>query len=252
MIRRAVILSVLALFIMTKGYSQVVDIERERSTDESKALSGEIEIMGTYLDNDEVIYTFSLGGNIQYTNGNNVFLSIADIKITKSESVDFQDAAFLHFRYNRIISDLITFEAFSQIQDDRISKLNYRFLTGAGVRVTLNNGEKFRAFAGVLPMYEFEEIDDAASTINKALRISQYLNLSLDLTDQASIYTTTYYQPVWNGWDDARVHNETTLEFDITKNLNFNITNTFAWDSDPPVGAPQRKMNLELGLGYEF
>ncbi len=252
MIRRAAILSVLSFLTITKGYGQVVDIERQRNSDESKALSGEVDIKGTYLDNVEVIYTFALGGNIQYSSGQNVFLSIADIKITKSESVDFQDAAFLHFRYNRIMTDLITLEAFTQIQDDKISKLKYRFLTGAGARITLTKDSKFRAFAGVLPMYEFEEIDDASSTINKAVRISQYLNMSLDLSDNSSIYTTTYFQPVWNGWSDARLHNETKLEFDITDKLNFNITNTYSWDAEPPAGAPERKLELKLGLGYEF
>lgn len=252
MIKRTVMLCIFTLLSVFKGYGQVVDIERERNTDDSKALSGEVDIKGTYLDNVEVIYTFSLGGNIQYTSGQNVFLSIADIKITKSESVDFQDAAFLHFRYNRIITNLITLEAFTQIQDDKISKLKYRFLTGAGVRFTLTKDSKFRAFAGVLPMYEFEEIDDASSTINKAVRISQYLNMSLELSENSSVYTTTYFQPVWDGWSDARLHNETKLEFDITDKLNFNVTNTFSWDAEPPLGAPERKLELKLGLGYEF
>ncbi len=231
---------------------QVVDIERQRIDSKENGLSGALNLSGTYLDNDEVIYTYTLLTNLQFRRGKNLFFLIGDYKVSRSSNTDFQDAAFLHFRYNRPLDEGVTLEAFTQIQDDKISLLKYRFLTGVGARLKLINEQSFSANFGVIPMYEFEELLDDASTIHKDVRISQYLNIVLDISEAADFYTTTYYQPVYNLWEDFRLHNESRVVVLLSEKMNLNITNTYTWDANPPIGAPKKRISLKVGLGLDF
>ena len=230
----------------------MVDIERQRLNSEEKGFHGGANVTGSYLDNDEIIYSFKVLGNLQYRVKNNLFLMIGDYKISRSTDTDFQDAAFLHFRYNRSLIRLITLEAFTQIQDDKISQLKYRFLTGVGARVKLFEKKSFLINFGVIPMYEFEELLDDAATTHQDIRISQYINLVFGISDEVDFYSTIYFQPIYNNWEDFRLHNESRLEVTLTRKINLNVTNTYSWDAKPPVNAPKRRINLNVGLGLDF
>ena len=240
------------LFIFNSLHGQVVDIERQRINAEEAGLSGALNLSGSYLDNDKVIYTYTLLTNLQYRRGKNLYFLIGDYKVSRSSNTDFQDAAFLHFRYNRPVYKGVTIEAFTQIQDDKISLLKYRFLTGVGARFKLIEEQSVLINFGGIPMYEFEELLDDASTIHKDLRISQYLNIVLNISEAADFYTTTYYQPVYDQWSDFRLHNEARIVILLSERMNLNITNTYSWDANPPSGAPKKRISLNVGLGLDF
>ncbi len=244
--------TVIVLLMSNLLFGQVVDIERQRIDSENNGLSGSLNLSGSYLDNDQVIYSFNVLSNLQYRKDEHLFLLIGDYKISRSLNTDFQDAAFLHLRYNRPVRKGVTLEAFTQIQDDKISLLKYRFLSGVGARLQLINDQSLLVNFGVIPMYEFEELLDDASTIHRDLRISQYLNIVLNISETADFYTTTYYQPIYNLWEDYRLHNESRLVVLLSEKMNLNITNTYSWDANPPVGAPKKRINLKVGLGLDF
>ena len=251
---RLILFSLLFLLLFVSPFlkAQVVDIERQRLSSDEKGLRGGANISGSYLDNDEIIYSLKALGNLQYRVKNNLFLLIGDYKISRSTDTDFQDAAFLHLRYNRTVSNLITTEAFMQIQDDKISLLKYRFLAGAGARIKIISNESLLINFGAIPMYEFEELLDDASTTHQDIRISQYLNAVVGISEAVDFYSTTYFQPIYNLWEDYRLHNESRLEVTLTEKANLNITNTYSWDANPPIGAPKRRVNLNVGIGIDF
>ncbi|GAB5408640.1 MAG: hypothetical protein BalsKO_10050 [Balneolaceae bacterium] len=219
---------------------------------EQNGLSGSLNVAGSYLDNDEVIYTYSVVSNLQYQSGKNLLLLIGDYKISRSSNTDFQDAAFLHLRFNRTLSNRITAEAFTQIQDDKISLLKYRFLGGLGARIALVQYETIKMNVGIIPMYEFEELLDDASTTHQDIRISHYLNAILNISETTDFYSTTYFQPIYSTWEDYRMHNESRLVVSITESVSLNVTNTFSWDADPPSGAPKKRISLKVGFGLDF
>tara|TARA_R110002126_G_scaffold35949_2_gene109895 strand:- start:5066 stop:5830 length:765 start_codon:yes stop_codon:yes gene_type:complete len=250
-----VLFSLAILLLFTPNFlvfGQVVDVERQRMNAKENGLSGAVNLSGSYLDNDKVIYTYTVLSNLQYRTGKNLFFLIGDYKISRSSDTDFQDAAFLHFRYNRALSNHITAEAFTQIQDDKISLLKYRFLAGVGARLTVVDNESFKMNLGIIPMYEFEELLDAASTTHQDFRISQYLNAVLNISEIADFYSTTYFQPIFDQWEDYRLHNESRLEVTLTEKINLNVTNTYSWDANPPSGAPKKRISLKVGFGLDF
>lgn len=232
--------------------AQVVDVERQRINAEDNGLYGALNLSGSYLDNDQIIYTYTVLTNLQYRLDKSLFLLIGDYKISRSSDTDFQDAAFLHFRYNRPLKYRITAEAFTQIQDDKISLLKYRFLTGVGARLALVQNGSFKINFGVIPMYEFEKLLDTFSTTNHDFRISQYLNIFYNISTTADFYSTTYFQPIYDQWNDYRLHNESRLVVTLTKSVNLNVTNSYSWDASPPDGAPKKRISLKVGFGLDF
>src|SRR5690606_41037490 len=91
-----------------------------------------------------VIYTFQFIPHVQYKWERDLLLVVADYKLTKSDDVSFEDAAFLHFRHNREFTELFRWETFTQIQHNKMSKLKYRYLAGSGPRLRLV-GNDFRS-----------------------------------------------------------------------------------------------------------
>lgn len=231
---------------------QIVNVESLRKRTDTTGISGGMALNGSYLDNKKVIYTIGLIPNIQYKWDQVYLLLIGDYKLTKSENINFEDAAFLHLRYSHQYTELFRWESFMQIQDNKIAKLDYRYLIGSGLRMKVLGFEQFRLYLGVLPMYELERIIDIQQTINKTFRLSQYISMTVELGDQTKLYSTSYYQPVLGEYGDYRFFNEQKLMVNLVKNLYITISNVYTWDSRPPEDAPGRTLHMKTGLHYKF
>lgn len=245
----------MVLLLVYAGISlsgQIVNMESLRKPTDTTGFAGGIALNGNYLDNDKVIYTLGFEPNVQYKTGKNLFLVVGDYKITRSEKQAFQDAAFLHLRYNYKISDRLRWEAFTQLQDNKIIKLQYRFLAGTGPRFKIVGKEAFRLYLGLTPMYEHEQIDDDQNTINNSVRLSQYVSITIRIGDHAELYTTSYFQPVIDKFRDYRFFNEQKLKIHLVGNLTCNVSGVYTWDSRPPEGAPGRTLQLRTGVQYNF
>lgn len=232
--------------------AQIVNMESLRKPTDTTGFAGGVALSGTYLDNDNVIYTLGFEPNVQYKTKKDLILMVADYKITKSDKQAYQDAAFLHFRYNYKFSDRLRWEGFTQIQHNKIIKLKYRFLAGTGPRFKLVGKNSFRLYLGLIPMYEHEQIDDSQETINNSVRLSQYLSITVKLGSHTEWYSTAYYQPVIGEARDFRFFNEQKMKIHIVGNLAFNFSGVYTWDSRPPEGAPGRTFHLKTGLQYDF
>lgn len=231
---------------------QIVNVESLRKKTDTTGFAGGVALNGSYLDNDKIIYSINFVPNIQYKWNKNLLLMVIDYKITKSDNVDFEDAAFLHFRYNHKITDIVRWETFTQIQHNKIAKLDYRVLAGSGIRLKLVGKDWFRAYLGLIPMYEYEQINNAEKSINKNLRMSNYLSFTFIVSSQAELYSTTYYQPVFSKIRDYRFYNEQKLKVILRKNLFLNLATVYTWDNQPPEDAPGRTLQIKTGLEYNF
>lgn len=232
--------------------AQTVNIESARHKTDTTGYSGGINLGGSFLDNGNKIYTINVVPDIQYKSEKSLYLLLGDYKMTRSDDIAFRDAAFLHFRYNYKLSKLVRWEAFTQIQYNKIMLLEYRFLLGTGPRFRLYRDDHFRFYFGFTPMYEYEQLTDPGQSVNKFLRLSQYLSFTISLGDHASLYSTTYYQPVLRNWDNYRFHSDQKLKVYLKKNLSLTMAALYSWDNYAPEGAPPRVMDLTVGCEFEF
>lgn len=240
-----------SLFYQPCG-SQIVNAESFRKKTDTTGFAGSVAMNGTYLDNEKVIFTLGFVPHVQYKWKQDLLLMVGDYKITKSNKIAFEDAAFLHFRYNHEYTDLLRWESFTQIQDNKISKLKYRILLGSGIRLKLMGTDLFRLYLGVIPMYEVEQINNLEQTINKYVRVSQYISMTLNISTHTQLYSTSYYQPRIDAFIDYRFFNEQKLSVHLLKNLYLNVSTVYTWDNFPPEGAPARTFQTKTGLQYKF
>lgn len=249
---RFIVFIVLFTAAKTATIAQIVNVETLRKQTDTTGFAGSIELNGTYLDNEKVIYTLGFEPHIQYKWERDILLMIGDYKINKSEEVAFQDAAFLHFRYSHEFTDLLRWESFTQIQHNKVAKLDYRILAGTGPRLKLIGKDFFKLYLGVIPMYEFEQINNEEQTINKNVRLSQYLSMTFKISENAHLFSTSYYQPILGEIRDYRIFNEQKLKVSLRKNLLLTLSSIYTWDNRPPEGAPARTFQIKTGLEYKF
>jgi hypothetical protein len=203
------------------------------------------------MKNDKELFSGGADIHIQYKTQKSLFLLLTNYDITKSSGTDFENAGIAHFRYNYKIKDWLTAEAFTQAQFNKLLKVKFRWLLGAGPRVKLVKTKPFRMYMGALYMFEYEMLNDT-NLINRDHRLSSYLSFTLKIKDNLSIINTTYYQPKFSDFKDYRVSSQTDLKIGITKHFAFVVSYLYYMDKYPAVGVPNETHYFSNSLVFDF
>ncbi|MBY5958737.1 DUF481 domain-containing protein [Membranicola marinus] len=238
--------------VQTIAFTQIVNVETLRKQTDTTGFAGNIALNGSYLDNEKIIYSLGIQSHIQHKWQRDILILVGDYKINKSEEVAFQNAAFLHLRYSHEFTDLLRWESFTQIQHNKIARLDFRILAGSGLRLKLVGENSFRMYLGILPMYEYEQIKNDDQDINTNVRLSNYLSMTFQINDHTQLYSTSYYQPALGKISDYRFFNEQKLKVGLNENLLLTVSSVYTWDNRPPEDAPGRTFQIKTGLEYNF
>ncbi|MFO8232243.1 MAG: DUF481 domain-containing protein [Longimonas sp.] len=181
---------------------------------------------------------------------------VSEVRYGESDGSRFRDAAFAHLRYNYRFGGPLVAEAFTQLERDSFALLNLRTLVGGGLRLRVLDTEPARLFLGTTPMFERERLDTervgAHPDRTTALRISQYLNVRLRLSDRTFLVSTTYVQPWVAVPADVRLLNETRLGVGITEALTLRITLKTRYDSRPPGEVSDWTLSWTNGITFTW
>ena len=123
---------------------------------------------------------------------------------------------------------------------------------GAGPRFKLTMSEKYKLYLGTLIMYEHEELSDNITQIQRNFRGSAYFSFSLYPSDNVSLVSTTYYQPLLNQISDYRISSQSSLVVGLVKNFALNTSYTFMYDISPAIGIPTSQYDFSTGITYSF
>ena len=176
---------------------------------------------------------------------------IGEFGFVRGEGERFSNEGFFHLRYARELGKFTWWESFSQMQFNRLTKIDNRWLTGTGGRFQLTDYENALFFFGLLYMYEREVLKDPRE-INNDHRLSSYFSFSMVPQPTISLYSTTYIQPRIDQWSDYRLLTENTLNLGITDKLSFTVRLRLTYDSAPPIGVPTLIYDFHNGLTYQF
>lgn len=232
--------------------AQVINIEEFRKVTDTSGFAGKLQLRGNYIRGQHELASLITGIDVQYKsrNGKHLYLVLTDYSVTTSDTLKFQDAAFLHFRYNRKLNKTIRFEAFTQLQDDKVLQLHMRYLLGAGIRLKLLELKPLKFYTAALPMLEVERVKYGEPVTY--IRLSTYLSTTVKLSDWASLAATCYYQPLLSRPADYRFLAVGRLTSAISKKTSLLCTGSFLWDEVPPLKAPGKFINFSTGLSYTF
>lgn len=232
--------------------AQIVNIEDKR-TERRDTINwyGGVNLGVNLVDNGNAVVSLNGALNLEYVNRRHWLLSLSKYNLIQVEKKDVINDGFQHLRYNYSINDWLTYEAFTQIQYNENLNLTFRWLLGSGPRFRLTGKNKQRAFLGFAYMYEINEESDPKSTFNDH-RLSTYLSFAFTIGENLKIASTSYYQPVFNDFNDLRLTSQSAFIFKITQKLLFTTNFNITYDSRVPEEVQNTIYSLSNGLRWDF
>ena len=247
-----VIILVFTLFVSESTFSQILNAESLRKVTDTSGFSGSASLDFQLKRNKNDFFTISSNIHVQYKMNNHLVLLKNDVDFQKIESEKFSNSLISHLRYNYKITPTLAWEAFLQGQYNKVNLINFRGLAGSGPRFKLTQSENYKFYLGTLLMYEYEEVLDNVTPIQRDVRGSFYISFSLYPTEHISIVSTTYYQPKIEQIKDYRISSQSSLVVGLFKNFALKTSYTFTYDAFPAVGIPNSQYDFTTGIAYTF
>ena len=242
----------IAVFSSEKATSQILNAESLRKVTDTSGYSGSASLDFQLKRNVNDFFTISSNVHLQYKMNNHLVLFKNDLDFQKIEGEKLSNSFISHLRYNYKLSQLLTWEAFAQGQYNKVNLINFRGLTGTGPRFKLSQLENYKFYLGSLVMYEYEEVLDGVTPIQRDIRGSVYFSFSLYPNEHISIVSTTYYQPQLGKFKDYRISSQSSLLVGLFKNFALKTSYTFTYDAFPAVGIPNSQYDFTTGVAYTF
>ena len=244
--------------------AQIVNIEKLRSSDTlDNHVSFEMEL-GFGISKNSSGQVIAGNGSLRtdyYFRKKNKLMLIAAFGVNRfkahdaTEATSIEDNQFAHLRYNRTLTKYLTWEAFAQGQFNEVELINLRILAGTGPRFKVLKKKKGYIYLGT--MYMFEHSDEQQDGISENLvfdhhRLSNYVSMLYEMSENAAISHVTYYQPRVDAFDDFRISSETGLEFKLFKKLKWKSYFLMLYDSRPPESVVELRYQFRNGISLAF
>jgi Protein of unknown function, DUF481 len=248
------LVSLLLTALCLSAKAQLVNIEARRIHSDSVRRAGEFNFDYSYSDvNNKKLTVFNTALVLQQKSKDfkKYLLLLANAELSKARREDFENAAFLHLRFNHKYGRLLRWEAFTQLQSNLPIGIKLRFLTGTGPRLKLLSTSFIHVYAGCLYMLEEEKTTTGISTTSH--RNSSYVSFSADIPGvKAELISTTYFQPLFASLQDYRILSENRLDFYITRRFKAQTSFRYFFDSRPPEGINNQTVSFRQGFGWKF
>lgn len=246
----------IACFTVPSLAAAQINTEAMRVGDPEEGFSGNV---GASLDlkRGAVAY-LELKGSTQniYHYGVHTWLLSGNAGYGKTEGEKFAQRFFTHFRWTAMWHPRIGSELFTQVEYDEFLRQRLRSLLGSGPRVLVIDDETFQAFWGVAYMLEREILDIPPDNPHPQRgyyhRISSYLSLKWQPTENVNIVQTIYVQPRIDAFSDLRMLEQADLVVKLFDALSLKTSLTVLYDGRPPAGVVKTNLYLTQGVLLEY
>ncbi|HRN57801.1 MAG TPA: DUF481 domain-containing protein [Agriterribacter sp.] len=247
-----IVFSLLLVTMYIPAGAQIVNVESRRIQTDTTGWAGSFGGNINLSKNVEQVFSAGAFAHLQYKNSRNLYLFLGDYSFLKGAQKKYTDNTFFHLRYNHKFSNLTRWEAFTQLQTNKITKIDNRFLAGMGPRFKLSGSGMLHIYLGVLFMYEYERelVDPPVAHHN--IRNSSYLSFTLKPAATLELISTTFYQPRLDQWSDFRILNQESANLFITQKLSATVNWSYVYDQFPVEGIPRSNYTFSTGLKYAF
>ncbi len=148
---------------------------------------------------------------------------------------------------------------FGEAEHDPFKRLDIRSNTGAGARYRFWNEDRGEAsFSGAL-LYSYEnfapdpEVPDSLFVESEQnARWSWRLKGERALTEGVTLEHVTFYQPIWDAFDDYLLSAQTTTRVRLTSVVALTVAYLYERDSTPPPDVGRDDRLFTVGVSIEF
>ncbi len=230
---------------------QIVNIEKKRLDTDTTGIYGDVFANIALQRTSKNLVSIGTGGHLSYNFEKSELLLIGELGFVKGGGEKFANDGFLHLRHTATITKYISWESFTQMQYNTLTKIDNRWLTGSGPRFQLTDYDNALFYWSLLYMFEHETLSDPR-LVNNDHRFSTYFAFTLRPQETVSFTSTTYVQPRIDLWSDYRLFTENSLSLGISNKLSLNIRFRMTYDRFPPAGIPALTYDMHNGLTYKF
>lgn len=250
--QRKIILLAILILLTYKLNAQIVNVESLRIQTDTIGFAGNLGGDFTLSKDVDKIFSANAYATIQYKSKRNIYLILGNYSFLKGANKKLLNKLFAHFRYDHKITDFFRMETFTQIQSNKITKIDTRFLVGAGPRFKIPTFKNLKTYLGILFMYEYEKELTDPIIYHNVIRNSSYLSFTYTPNDRVKLTSTTFYQPIVNKFNDFRILNQENVTFSISKKFSVTLNWDYLYDALPVKGIPKSNYTFSTGLKYEF
>lgn len=244
------------LFLTLSSKAQMVNVESLRKVNDSSRfiLNANLNFqIQSNNDNNVKIFGMDLLSQMKSKNLKNIFFVIGNSSYNNTNNKDISNSNLLHLRYNRLITNYLRLEIFTQFQNNRVMDLKFRNLYGIGPRFIFFSKTDFKVYIGTIYMIENERLYDNIQSNSTVSRLSSYISLDFSLPkDLGKFSSVSYYQPRLDFFKDYRFTNRTELSITIYKNISFLTQLNYYYDAFPPNGIANNNFELKNGIKLIF
>lgn len=234
----------------------IVNMDGLHFENKEEKFSADIDLTVSGSTGNSTTSKASLNTQLNWIDENSINMVIFGYKYGESNNVRSVNKSFIHYRYIHKLNNSLDWELFTQLETNEFTRLSYRGLMGAGVRFSIANSDKHRAFLGAGAFYSNEEIeftpgltDDGVEEITRA---NFYFLSKYNITPAISFSNVIYYQPRLNRISDYRALLETKLDIKIHKDLSFRLSLDIEHDSEPSQTIKSTDVSYMTGLVIKF
>jgi len=229
------------------SFCQIVNMESQRYRTDTTGWAGSVGGNFALTNYGQKVFDVDANAHVQYKSKKSLYLFLGGYGFLKGDQQSYVDYGFLHLRYNYKLTKVLRLEAFTQLQQNTITKIQFRYLIGGGPRFKLVETPKVKLYEGSLPMYEVEKETGVAGNITN-WRCSNYLSFTFIPNKQTELTTTTYYQPVMFDAGDYRLLNQTTCKIKAGKKVAVAINFNYQYDASPAAGVTKETYTFGTGV----
>ncbi len=175
----------------------------------------------------------------------------------ESFSKENQNKSYVHLRHINNVDSSSTWEIFTQIEQNKFARLNFRGLVGGGYRWSFLKHSKHSSSIIGVGAYFSEEYLTHSSDISEErslqlFRGNFYWIFRTNILENITLFNTTYYQPDLENPDDYRVLEIAGIKIPLSKNLRLNLYGEGTFDSKPPANVKKGDLSYKTGIEYKF
>lgn len=183
--------------------------------------------------------------------------AVGNARYSETARGPFVNQTFAHARWTAMWHPRIGSDLFVQYQTNQFLRMQARAVGGPGVRIEVLRTRPFAVWFGSTAMFEYDRLSPLAGS-SEALetfdvRWSNYLTLRLALfDDRLLMQNTTYAQPRFDRFVDARFLNETEVMVKVIDAFMLGVTVSVLHDTQPPEGVVPTDLRIFTTLRFSY
>ena len=198
----------------------------------------------------------ALDTQLSWIEDNYINLAIFGYKYGKNNNTVSANKSFVHFRHIHKIITSYDWEVFTQIEQNKFTRLSHRGLIGAGLRHNTFNSDNHQAFFGAGAYYTKEDIEQTTGLTDDGtetyFRANLYFLSKYKISPNISFTNAAYYQPRLNRFSGYRALVQSKFDFKMNDNLKLRLSIDIEHDNEPPQSIEKTDVSYLTGLVFSF